>query len=280
MNASADADQEVSATDVSGKQAAVDDVEVKGRLGMEVMFDSDVEGALIIRVDPDCMIRDRVEVGDRILTCNGVNVGRLLDLSTGDQPRMLRIVKGSKDGRVKTVSVAGTLGLRVKADGVDGLAVRHIHETCKFRDSVSLGDRIVACDGRAVSTVDDLSTDEGAARVLVIVSGKDSVAGTASDHAMKEAEAPPVGASSLETVSGNDKTDSSEESEEEEYDFDDPRQEIVDVLQSIESPGRFAVGGCCGTRLLMPGLVVDGVGRIGLPLSGTQAKELAHRCEQ
>ena len=73
---------------------------------------------------------------------------------------------------------------------------------------------------------------------------------------------------------------SSEESSEEEYDFDDPRQEIIDVLQEIEAPGTFAVGGSCDGKLIMPGLVVDGVGPIGLPLSKSQAKELANRCEQ
>ena len=276
----ADAVEQMSAVDASRREAGVN-VEVTGRLGMEVIFDSDIEGALIVCIHPDCGIRDKVEVGDRILTCNGVKVRRLLDLSTGDQPRVLTVVQSSKDGRVKTVSVAGKLGLRIKSDGVDGLEVRHIHETCGFKDRVSLGDRIVAADGRAVSTVDDLSASEGAARVLVIVSGKDDLAATASgDHTMMEVEAPQVDAPSRKTAGGNDKTDSSEESEEEDYDFDDPRQEIIDILEGIESPGKFAVGGCCGTRLLMPGLVVDGVGRIGLPLSETQAKELANRCEQ
>lgn len=72
----------------------------------------------------------------------------------------------------------------------------------------------------------------------------------------------------------------SEESSEEEYEFDDPRQEIIDILQEIDSPGTFAVGGPCSGKLIMPGLVVDGIGPIGLPLSKSQAKELANRCEQ
>ncbi|KAL7496125.1 hypothetical protein ACHAWT_005551 [Skeletonema menzelii] len=73
---------------------------------------------------------------------------------------------------------------------------------------------------------------------------------------------------------------SSEESSEEEYEFDDPRDEIIEILQEIDSPGTFAVCGSCDGKLIMPGLVVDGIGPIGLPLSTTQAKELANRCEQ
>ena len=73
---------------------------------------------------------------------------------------------------------------------------------------------------------------------------------------------------------------SSDDSSGDEYEFDDPRQEIIDILQEIDSPGTFAVGGSCDGKLIMPGLVVDGIGPIGLPLSKTQAKELANRCEQ
>ncbi|KAL7548481.1 hypothetical protein ACHAWF_011759 [Thalassiosira exigua] len=75
-------------------------------------------------------------------------------------------------------------------------------------------------------------------------------------------------------------TSSSDESSEEEYDFDDPRQEVIEVLQEIESPGTFATGGSCGDKLTMPGLEVDGVGTIGSPLSPILAKELIKRCEQ
>ena len=74
--------------------------------------------------------------------------------------------------------------------------------------------------------------------------------------------------------------DSSPSSEEEEYDLDDPRQEIIDILHDIETPGSFAVSGSCEGKLIMPGLVVDKVGSIGLPISQSQAKELAERCEQ
>lgn len=73
---------------------------------------------------------------------------------------------------------------------------------------------------------------------------------------------------------------SSEESSEEEYEFDDPRNEIIEILQEIDSPGTFAVGGSCDGKLIMPGLVVDGIGPIGLPLSTSQAKELVNRCVQ
>jgi hypothetical protein len=83
-----------------------------------------------------------------------------------------------------------------------------------------------------------------------------------------------------ERESSSSSPSSEEESSEEEYEFDDPRQEIIDILQEIDAPGTFAVGGSCDGKLIMPGLVVDGVGPIGLPLSTSQAKDLVNRCEQ
>lgn len=63
-------------------------------------------------------------------------------------------------------------------------------------------------------------------------------------------------------------------------DIDNAKDTIVDILRNVDCPGSFAVGGACENGvLLMPGLVVDGVGTIGLPLSGIQAIELSKRCE-
>lgn len=73
---------------------------------------------------------------------------------------------------------------------------------------------------------------------------------------------------------------SSEESSEEDFVFDDARQEIIDILQAVESPGTFAVSGSNNGKLLMPGLQVDGIGLVGLPLSEHLAKEMIKRCEQ
>ena len=56
--------------------------------------------------------------------------------------------------------------------------------------------------------------------------------------------------------------------------------DIEEILASVNSPGSFAVGGSCNGKLLMPGLVVNGIGTIGLPLSENQAKELAKHCSQ
>uniref|UniRef100_A0A7S3VEI6 Uncharacterized protein n=1 Tax=Chaetoceros debilis TaxID=122233 RepID=A0A7S3VEI6_9STRA len=75
-------------------------------------------------------------------------------------------------------------------------------------------------------------------------------------------------------------TSSAEESSEEEYDIDDPRQEIIEILEEVESPGTFVVGGSCDGKLIMPGLEVEGMGPIGLPLSPNIAKDLVKRCEQ
>ena len=71
-----------------------------------------------------------------------------------------------------------------------------------------------------------------------------------------------------------------EEEEEEEYDGCDPREDIEDILSSIESPGTFAVGKSCNSGFLMPGLQVNGVGPISLPLSNTDATKLAEVCLQ
>jgi hypothetical protein len=63
-------------------------------------------------------------------------------------------------------------------------------------------------------------------------------------------------------------------------DIDNAKDTIMDILQNVDCPGSFAIGGVCENGvLLMPGLVVDGVGTIGLPLSGIQAIELSKRCE-
>lgn len=58
------------------------------------------------------------------------------------------------------------------------------------------------------------------------------------------------------------------------------KEVIMEILENVESPGSFAVGESCDKgELLMPGLVVDGVGAIGLPLTEIQAVELSKRCE-
>jgi predicted 2-oxoglutarate/Fe(II)-dependent dioxygenase YbiX len=71
-----------------------------------------------------------------------------------------------------------------------------------------------------------------------------------------------------------------EEEEEEEYEGDDPRKDVLELLQEVETPGTFVVAGMCDSRMTMPGLVVDGVGPIGLPLSEALAHAVAARCEQ
>ena len=77
----------------------------------------------------------------------------------------------------------------------------------------------------------------------------------------------------------------SSESEQLSEDSDDidcysPRERVLEILQGVDSPGSFAVGGSCDGKLIMPGIEVDGIGAIGLPLSESQAKLLATRCEQ
>eukprot|EP00501_MAST-03F_sp_TOSAG23-6_P002356 GSMAST32.ASY1.ANO1.2461.1 assembled CDS len=74
--------------------------------------------------------------------------------------------------------------------------------------------------------------------------------------------------------------DEEEEEEEEIYDGEEPREDIIELLSSVEAPGTFAVGDSCKTDLLMPGLTVNGIGRLRLPLSNADVKALARVCRQ
>lgn len=53
---------------------------------------------------------------------------------------------------------------------------------------------------------------------------------------------------------------------------------LLDALQAVKRPGNFCTSGTAAP--VLPGLNVDGVGPISLPLPETQAKELKRVCEQ
>jgi hypothetical protein len=55
-------------------------------------------------------------------------------------------------------------------------------------------------------------------------------------------------------------------------------RELSRVLDKIDRPGTFCVSG--SAPAVLPGLEVEGLGPIGLPLTAKQAKELKSRCEQ
>src|SRR5438552_18541560 len=55
-------------------------------------------------------------------------------------------------------------------------------------------------------------------------------------------------------------------------------QELGQVLQQIDRPGSFCVSG--SAPVVLPGLEVEGLGPIGLPLISQQAQELKKHCEQ
>src|SRR4051812_6193356 len=55
-------------------------------------------------------------------------------------------------------------------------------------------------------------------------------------------------------------------------------RELRELLRKIDRPGYFCVSG--SAPVVMPGLEVDGLGPIGLPLTAKQAKELKKQCEQ
>ena len=119
--------------------------------------------------------------------------------------------------------------------------------------------------------------------------------GTQVDHKMlvgqrdtKEAEVeggvvvfePKPAEKDTEPTASEKTTPDAEKDENEEYHWETPRDGVLEILESIDSPGAFAAGGSCDGRLTMPGLEVDGIGTIGLPLSETQARVLAARFDQ
>ena len=55
-------------------------------------------------------------------------------------------------------------------------------------------------------------------------------------------------------------------------------EELSQAMSKIDRPGTFCVSGSVQT--VLPGLEVDGLGPIGLPLTGNQAKDLKKLCEQ
>jgi len=55
-------------------------------------------------------------------------------------------------------------------------------------------------------------------------------------------------------------------------------RQLDKVLQRIDRPGTFCVSG--SAPVVLPGLEVDGVGPVALPLTSRQAKELKKHCEQ
>jgi hypothetical protein len=55
-------------------------------------------------------------------------------------------------------------------------------------------------------------------------------------------------------------------------------QKLVKVLEKIDRPGTFRTSG--SAPVVLPGLEVEGVGQVGLPLAASQAQELKKHCEQ
>ena len=59
---------------------------------------------------------------------------------------------------------------------------------------------------------------------------------------------------------------------------EDIREELGEVLSKIDRPGSFCVSGSAPP--VLPGLEVEGLGPVGLPLTAKQAKELIKLCHQ
>ena len=72
------------------------------------------------------------------------------------------------------------------------------------------------------------------------------------------------------------------EEEQEEEIFADPRMKIYEILDSLTTSGSTSCNGWCQSYgrndLTLPGLVVDGVGPVALPLHASQVGPLAARC--
>ena len=196
-----------------------------------------------------------------------------------------------KEGSQDTVDVNSIMAKDVKMDeeedggSKDDVVVKSLDEKNEDKSS-----EVNTADGK----VEEIKSSEDT--LMVDVSASESTTQTEQSHAtdgstnVADTNLPAKTESTSTTealknacASLKQETKSSpeeEESSEEEYEFDDARQEIIDILQEIDSPGTYAVGGSCDGKLIVPGLVVDGVGPIGLPLSKSQAEELAKRCEQ
>src|SRR4051794_8348685 len=55
-------------------------------------------------------------------------------------------------------------------------------------------------------------------------------------------------------------------------------KKLIEALARIDRPGTFCVSG--SAPAVLPGLEVEGLGPVGLPLTARQAKELKKQCEQ
>ena len=55
---------------------------------------------------------------------------------------------------------------------------------------------------------------------------------------------------------------------------DQHAQSLVSIFKKVKRPGDFSSGGCLDTTFFLPGLEIDGVGLITLPLLEAQAKEI------
>jgi hypothetical protein len=55
------------------------------------------------------------------------------------------------------------------------------------------------------------------------------------------------------------------------------QEDLEKIINSIQEPGHFCAGGEL-VDFCLPGLVVDGVGSIGLPILDYQAKKLIKKC--
>lgn len=73
----------------------------------------------------------------------------------------------------------------------------------------------------------------------------------------------------------------SDDEEEEEYCGDDPQNDILELLQEVESTGTFSCSGDCDPFMCIPRLKIEGIDKtIGLPLSTVMAKVISSVCEQ
>ena len=96
----------------------------------------------------------------------------------------------------------------------------------------------------------------------------------------KNSSTSPSSSSSSSSSTSSTSSSSSSSSISSSSNSEDARDAILNILTDVGHSGSFAVGGPCHTSMCMPGLSVNGLGKLGLPLNEIQANALKGKCVQ
>ena len=107
-------DGHLSMTTVAKKEASMLLTVSPGTLGLVLKIDKELGGATVNAIDPACTFKDRIEVGDRIVTIDDYEVSDITDFNVNkDKMRQLGIVK-KKDLESALLKTMDDLELKVK----------------------------------------------------------------------------------------------------------------------------------------------------------------------